>query len=152
MWKKWRINPDLIPSLTAGRLSASLKMKTRNRAKKDLTKNGHDLVPVELDWSAWPAASASTSGRQVVGLTCRKCWIIFRGSCQNKSQRKASDGKVPYPKLVCGIGCVQTSIVLNCCRPLKLRPTLVLMRRLVQRVSLISTLKVMIGMNCMLTL
>ena len=74
-------------------------MKTRNRAKKDLTKNGHDLVLVELDWSAWPAASASTSGRQVVGLTCRKCWIIFRGSCQNKSQCKASDGKVPYPEI-----------------------------------------------------
>lgn len=99
MWKKWRINPKLVPSLTAGRLSASLKMKTRNRAKMDLTKNGHDLVPVELDWSAWPAASASTSRRHVVGLTCRKCWVIFRGSCQNKNKCKGSDGKVSYPQI-----------------------------------------------------
>lgn len=60
MWKKWRKDPESVPSLKAGRFARSVTMKSKYLAKRDLSKCGHALVPVEIDWSVLPDSAASS--------------------------------------------------------------------------------------------
>ena len=99
MWAKWKKDPDSVPSLKAGRISRTGKMKEKYMKKRDLTRCGHELVPVDVDWSVWPNLKKA-SRKLMVGLTCKNCWIVCRGSYKGKAQCRGKDA----PLLVRQVG------------------------------------------------
>jgi hypothetical protein len=93
MWKKWRKDPESVPSLKAGRFARSVTMKSKYLAKRDLSKCGHALVPVEIDWSVLPDSAASTR-KKLTSSTCKHCWIVCRGGYKGHTQCRGPHAKL----------------------------------------------------------
>lgn len=82
-----------MPSLEAGRFARSVKMKSKYLAERDLSKCGHALVPVEIDWSVFPD-SAVSGRKKMTSSTCKHCWIISRGGYKGRRQCRGAQAKL----------------------------------------------------------
>jgi hypothetical protein len=68
-------------------------MKSKYLAKRDLSKCGHALVPVEIDWSVLPDSAASTR-KKLTSSTCKHCWIVCRGGYKGHTQCRGPHAKL----------------------------------------------------------
>ena len=79
--------PEAEPTIKAGNKRKAAHMITRHAAKRDMSRNGHALIPFVPNWSSWKSSRVDASNQVGPFSICACCWRfghyrIFTTECR----------------------------------------------------------------------